>query len=287
MITSNICVSSNIIFSHQVSILYPASIISVTDLTTSPINPGSPVEIRCKVDGNPVDNSAVTWEKVGSKTDFANETSFSADESILYIPRATASMSGEYICIANNSIPKSSPKTEKKGTFVRVKHKPILDMKVTMTKKACDKEKVVVPKCVLMCQASGTPDVTFTWLRRGSTIQEGDKYGLEANTVEVMAVRAELEIKTVWSDDYDNYTCIASNGLGDVRHHVALSVTGKPDAPVHFAAVDATHDTIVLRWSLDFTGGYKLEDIGYKLRQKKAGSESYVYRDIPKVEDNP
>ena len=192
-------------------------------------------------------------------------------------------MSGEYTCIANNSIPKTSPKAVKKGTFVRVKHKPILDMKVTITKKACDKEKVVVPNCVLTCQASGTPDVTFTWLRRGNNIQEGDKYGLVSSTVEVMSVKSELEIKTVKSDDYDNYTCIASNGLGDVRHHVALSVTGKPDPPVHFSAVDATDSTVTLRWSLDFTGGYKLADIGYKLRQKKAGSESYVYRDIPKV----
>ena len=164
-----------------------------------------------------------------------------------------------------------------------MKHKPILDMKVTITKKACDKEKIVVPKCVLTCQAAGTPEVTFTWLRRGSNIQEGDKYGLVSSTVEVMSVKTELEIKTVSSDDYDNYTCIASNGLGDVRHHVALSVTGKPDPPVHFSAVDATDHTITLRWSLDFTGGYKLADIGYKLRQKKAGSESYVYRDIPKV----
>ena len=192
-------------------------------------------------------------------------------------------MSGEYMCIANNSIPKTSPKAVKKGTFVRVKHKPILDMKVTITKKACDKEKIVVPKCVLTCQAAGTPDVTFTWLRRGSNIQEGDKYGLVSSTVEVMSVKTELEIKTVSSDDYDNYTCIASNGLGDVRHHVALSVTGKPDPPVHFSAVDATDSTITLKWSLDFTGGYKLADIGYKLRQKKAGSESHVYRDIPKV----
>ena len=98
-------------------------------------------------------------------------------------------------------------------------------------------------------------------------------------------MKSELEIKTVKSDDYDNYTCIASNGLGDVRHNVALSVTGKPDPPVHFVAVSSDHNSVLLQWHLDFTGGYKMEDIGFKIRQKKDGSEteSYVYRDVPKV----
>ena len=26
-----------------------------------------------------------------------------------------------------------------------------------------------------------------------------------------------------------------------------------------------------------------MEDIGYRVRQKKAGSDNYVYRDVPKV----
>ena len=192
-------------------------------------------------------------------------------------------MSGNYTCVANNNVPKSSPRTVKMGTFVRVKHKPVLDMKVTVTKTACDKEKTVVPKCVLTCQASGTPDVTFTWLRKGNSLRNSDKYAIVSSSVSLIANKSELEIKTVKSDDYDNYTCIASNGLGDVRHHVALSVTGRPDPPVQLAAVSATHNTISLRWQLDFTGGYKLSDVGFKLRQKKAGATSYIYRDIPKV----
>ena len=73
-----------------------------------------------------------------------------------------------------------------------------------------------------------------------------------------------------------------SNGLGDVRHEIALEVEGKPDSPVHFVATSADHNSISLKWRLDFTGGYKLEDVGFKIRQKKAGSEHFVYRDVPK-----
>ena len=48
-------------------------------------------------------------------------------------------------------------------------------------------------------------------------------------------------------------------------------------------ATAATHNAITLRWQLDFTGGAKLEEIGYRIRQKKEESENYVYRDVPKV----
>ena len=59
--------------------------------------------------------------------------------------------------------------------------------------------------------------------------------------------------------------------------------TGKPDSPVHFVAVSSTHNSVLLKWRLDFTGGYKMADIGFKIRQKKDGAENFVYRDIPKV----
>ena len=64
---------------------------------------------------------------------------------------------------------------------------------------------------------------------------------------------------------------------------MSLKVSGKPDPPVQLVATSATHNSITLLWHLDFTGGAKLEDIGYRIRQKKAGTESYVYRDVPKV----
>ena len=48
-------------------------------------------------------------------------------------------------------------------------------------------------------------------------------------------------------------------------------------------ATAATHSSITLKWQLDFTGGAKLEEIGYRIRQKKEESENYVYRDVPKV----
>ena len=232
--------------------------------------------------GNPLDDSVVKWEKLGSDNDFKNETSFSNGESILYIGAATAEMSGNYTCVANNKVPKASPKTVKKGTYVRVKHKPILDMSATVSKVACDKEKIVVPTCKLTCQASGTPDVSITWLRKGNNIKDDDKYGIVSTSLNVISVKSELELKSVRSDDYDNYTCIASNVLGDVRHDVALTVDGKPDPPVHFVATAATHDSVSLKWRLDFTGGYKLEDVGFRIRQKKDGGEHFIYRDVPK-----
>ena len=222
------------------------------------------------------------WEKVGSKFDYGSNTSFSNGESLLYLSNANESLSGNYSCVANNKVPKSSPKTVKMGTFVRVKHKPIFST-TGPTKVPCDKEKVDVPKCVLTCEARGTPDVVISWLRKGNNLKEDSKYSISSSSTSLIAVKSELELKTVKSEDFDNYTCVASNGLGDERQVVSLKVSGKPDPPVQLVATSATHNSITLLWHLDFTGGAKLEDIGYRIRQKKAGTETYVYRDVPKV----
>ena len=266
----------------EVSVQYPPEIISVTDLVTTQINPGSPVEIRCKVDANPLDKDTIKWEKEGSKEDFINQTSFSGTESILYLPDSNETFSGNYTCVANNNIPKASPTEERKSTFVRIKHAPIFDTTAFNSKVACDKEGTVVEKCLLVCQAFGTPDLTITWLRKGNNLKDDDKYNEETSQVNLITQKSELEIKTVTSDDYDNYTCVASNGLGDARHEVSLEVTGRPDPPVHFAAIASTHNSITLKWKLDFYGGFKFSDIGYKIRQEKEGTTNFVYRDVPK-----
>ena len=172
----------------------------------------------------------ITWEKVGSKFDYGANTSFSNGESLLYLTNANESISGNYSCIANNKVPKASPKTVKLGTFVQVKHKPIFS--TGATKVPCDKEKVDVPKCVLSCEARGTPEVSISWLRKGNNLKDDTKYSISSSSTSLIAVKSELELKTVKSDDFDNYTCIASNGLGDQRQIVSLKVSGKPDPPV-------------------------------------------------------
>ena len=172
----------------------------------------------------------ITWEKVGSKFDYGANTSFSNGESLLYLTNANESISGNYSCVANNKVPKASPKTVKLGTFVRVKHKPIF--RTGATKVPCDKEQVDVPKCVLSCEARGTPEVSITWLRKGNNLKEDTKYSISSSSTSLISVKSELELKTVKSDDFDNYTCIASNGLGDQRQVVSLKVSGKPDPPV-------------------------------------------------------
>ena len=171
---------------------------------------------RCKVDSNPLDGSVITWEKTGSTFNYGANTSFSNGESLLYLTNANQSMSGNYSCVANNKVPKSSPKTVRMGTFVRVKHKPMFTG-TGPVKVPCDKEKVEVPKCVLTCEAYGTPEVSITWLRKGNTLKEDSKYSISSSSTSLITVKSELELKTVKSEDFDNYTCIASNGLGDER----------------------------------------------------------------------
>ena len=70
------------------------------------------------------------------------------------------------------------------------------------------------------CQAFGTPNVTISWLRGGLTLT-GSGYKVTSVGLSPLLVRSSLEVVKVTSNHYSNYTCLASNDLGDARQQVS------------------------------------------------------------------
>ncbi|WAR05395.1 NPHN-like protein [Mya arenaria] len=64
-----------------------------------------------------------------------------------------------------------------------------------------------------------------------------------------------LLVKDVQKADYGMYGCIVTNERGDDRLSIFFENTTKPDAPYDLEFVNATHNSVTLRWKLAFKRG--------------------------------
>ena len=197
------------------------------------------------------------------------QTSVEGDSSVLSLPPANTSTAGEFICLANNNVPKEEPKEDRMSRFVKVNHAPIIDEAASKVKVACDKQEEA-EGCELVCVAVGWPLVTTTWLRcagcgvlcllltlpcsrSGQLITKEDK-GFELVTTDKeddsdpLTWTSRLTVKKVSSEEFGNYTCKAANVYGEGEVVVSLEVSGPPDPPTQFTAKAATPTSITLRW---------------------------------------
>ena len=270
----------------KVTVHYPATVVSISPEDPA-ISQGALLQLRCSVDGNPAAASSVRWEKVGSENNFTDQTRMEAGQSVLELLPANTSTAGEYVCVANNGVPASSPKEDRMSRFVKVKHAPIIETKTTAPKVACDKE---AEDCQLVCSATGWPEISTTWLRSGLAISKEDKE-FEAKSEDKeddddpITWTSKLTIKKVKSSQFGNYTCMVSNVYGEAATVISLEVSGVPDPPTQFKADSATHSSITLSWKMDFTGGAKLEELEYRIRSIKEGAETFVVHEVPKGSD--
>ena len=208
----------------------------------------------------PVPVLMMTW-------DGPPQTTVEGDSSVLSLLPANTSTAGEFLCLANNNVPKEKPKEDRMSRFVKVNHAPIIDEVASKVKVACDKQEAA-EGCELVCVAVGWPLVTTTWLRfagmclfltlswsrSGQLITKEDK-GFELVTTDKeddsdpLTWTSRLTVKKVSSEEFGNYTCKAANVYGEGEVVVSLEVSGPPDPPTQFTAKAATPTSITLRWA--------------------------------------
>ena len=73
----------------------------------------------------------------------------------------------------------------------------------------------------LKCKASGSPPLTYGWLKNGSPLL-GRRLDPHLNSS-----LWYLKLKDLIPDDDGNYTCIVRNPYGSIRHTYTLKVIGR------------------------------------------------------------
>ncbi|CAK9828229.1 Nphs1 [Anthophora retusa] len=238
--------------------------------------PGFEAKLFCEVDGSPIGDEYVTWQKVGSNSELSGRysTSFINKTSYLHIENPDQEDVGEYQCKVNNGI---GNVTSEPILFV-TNFKPQM-MNTPLTRRAAANKGI---KVQLFCKARGSPLPRFSWSFNGKNLLPNvteHKYVITHTDLSELISESSLTIYRVTSHDYGKYECRAMNNMGESTDIIHLDVTSSPDKPTDLELYNVTHDSVTLMWKRGFDGGLPTS---YQIRWREAldYEDRYHYLDV-------
>ena len=190
------------------------------------------VSLTCRAESNPP--ATVWWRKMGEEEELT-------EEAVLEFNPVRREDTGTYVCQAENSVGRS----EEEKSVVDVLCKSIDDNNddtdddnVTdgpeiVTTDPSDVVTVMVHnQTILTCNAEGNPVVSYTWLHQ-----------LPGGQVRKRSRIPDLVIEDVGYHDQGEYTCMATNSIGESVQSkpVRLEVEGKPEVVKEVGEVLGIH----------------------------------------------
>ncbi|XP_012226439.1 nephrin isoform X3 [Linepithema humile] len=258
----------------NLTVQYPAKIKRISS-SGIVYPPGIEAKLFCEIDGSPIGDEFVTWQKVGSNlepgrysTSFVNRTSY------LHIERPSQQDVGEYLCKVNNGI---GNVTSDPILFI-TNFKPEMT-NTPLTRKAAANKGISVH---LYCKARGSPLPRFSWIFNRKTLSPNtteNKYSITHSDLSELYSETVLTIHNVKAQDYGKYECRAQNKVGQSSEDILLDVTSPPDKPSDLEVYNVTHDSVTLIWKRGFDGGLPTS---YQIRWRQAldYEARYYYLDI-------
>ncbi|EZA58762.1 Nephrin [Ooceraea biroi] len=259
----------------NLTVQYPAKI-KRTSSSGIVYPPGIEAKLFCEVDGSPIGDEYVTWQKVGSNPELPGgySTSFVNRTSYLHIDSPSQEDVGEYRCKVNNGI---GNVTSDPILFI-TNFKPEMT-NTPLTRKAAANKGINVQ---LFCKARGSPLPRFTWTFNGKTLLPNateNKYSITHSDLSELYSETTLTIHHVRTQDYGKYECRAQNKMGHSVDDIYLDVTSPPDKPGDLEVYNVTHDSVTLIWKRGFDGGLPTSH-QIRWRQALDYEDRYHYLDV-------
>ncbi|XP_022799388.1 hemicentin-1-like [Stylophora pistillata] len=201
----------------EISVLY-LDLPNISSTDTRPVE-GSDVTLSCNVSGEPM--PTISWTMNGSPLDTSDNSriSFMEDNKNLIIANVNRRDSGEYQCVANNSLGNVSSNT----STLSVQYHPAVALNPLNAAKA-EGENIT-----WSCNASGNPEPTISWIFNASLTKTNSN-----PRIVFSRDRQKMTITILSRKDSGEYQCIAINNLGNASSQVAsLDVTYIPEITVH------------------------------------------------------
>ncbi|NWH17828.1 OBCAM protein, partial [Grus americana] len=201
----------------------PPQIVNISSDIT--VNEGSSVTLMCLAFGRP--EPTVTWRHLSGKGQ-----GFVSEDEYLEITGITREQSGEYECSAVNDV--AVPDVRKVKVTVNCECKGWgncggvgMEPGVTLHGVSADPPYIsnakntgasVGQKGILQCEASAVPVAEFQWFKEDTRLANG----LEGVRIESKGRLSTLTFFNVSEKDYGNYTCVATNKLGNTNASIIL-----------------------------------------------------------------
>uniref|UniRef100_A0A8B9BNN6 Hemicentin 1 n=1 Tax=Anser brachyrhynchus TaxID=132585 RepID=A0A8B9BNN6_9AVES len=210
------------------------------------VTQGNEISLECKVQGIP--EPAVTWMKDGHPLVSGRDIRILHDGRFLQLRNAQVSDTGRYVCVAVNVAGLSDRKYdlnvhgeyakswayitnkvecfESKNVFICFEVTFLFSYSVVPPSIAGDLQ---VPENIstveknpvsLVCEASGIPLPSITWLKNGWPVTLN-------STVRILSGGRTLRLTHTTVSDEGQYTCVVTNAAGEARKDFDLSVLGR------------------------------------------------------------
>ncbi|XP_020815041.1 nephrin [Drosophila serrata] len=234
------------------------------------VNPGEDAMLSCSVEGKPLTEEHVKWERVGYDMTVKTSTTFANGTSYLHIKDARREDVGNFRCVADNRV--ANPTN--RDILLIVKFAPEIAKAPTLLRAASGTGE----RGRLPCRAQGSPKPQFIWRqdKKDLPINRTYKYEVEERKIDTLTYESSLIVDKVAPADYGAYECIARNELGEAVETVRLEITSPPDPPLTLNILNVTHDTVTVAWTPGFDGGLKAS---YRVRYRMVDREQYKYID--------
>ncbi|KAK2535403.1 Hmcn2 [Columba guinea] len=193
----------------QPLVMEPPRIEAASHPTEMSITVGTPLKLTCVVTGVPV--PTVTWEK--DRRLLAGPWLVSGNESTLHIESTKVADAGLYTCLA------TSPTGEDSRSFHVSIQAPLSMASVGETPSITA---VAGGQLILECPEDAVPPPHIEWHQEGSPVQEDPRR-------QILAEGRFLQIQAVKAADGGEYSCRATNALGDISLRVCVEVHVAPE----------------------------------------------------------
>ncbi|XP_042222952.1 protein amalgam-like isoform X3 [Homarus americanus] len=242
--------------SHTLTVKVPPSVYPINNRSTVTVKMGGAITLSCQASGNPTPK--VTWSRKGGNLPGpAHGASLTLDE---VVPEDN----GMYMCMANNGVGKPATAT----VTLSVMHPP---------KVWAENEEVfsgVTYDATLACYVDAEPPPQVKWYRVGDIPVDPLRLIRTVNP----KMRYSLQFDHVNLDDFGDYTCNATNMMGNSSTVIRLS--GRPK-PVRFTSSNQgkmeTNYTLV--WQVESYAPILSYNVAY--RNESGMEEQWVNFTVP------
>ncbi|XP_055671290.1 hemicentin-1 [Falco peregrinus] len=209
-IASNVAGSAKKEYSLQVYIR-PTILNSGSHPSEVVVTQGNEISLECKVQGIP--EPAITWMKDGRLLGSGRDVVILHGGRLLQLKNAQVSDTGRYVCVAASVAGLSDRKYD-----LNVHVPPSIAGYLQMPENVSIVEKNPIS---LVCEASGIPLPSITWLKNGWPVTLN-------NSVRILSGGRTLRLTHTSVADEGQYTCVVTNAAGEVRKDFDLSILVPP-----------------------------------------------------------
>ncbi|XP_068547343.1 hemicentin-1 isoform X4 [Anas acuta] len=209
-IASNVAGSAKKEYSLQVYIR-PTIFNSGSHPSEVVVTQGNEISLECKVQGIP--EPAVTWMKDGHPLVSGRDIGILHNGRFLQLRNAQVSDTGRYVCVAVNVAGLSDRKYD---LNVHVPPSIAGDLQVPENISTVEKNPIS-----LICEASGIPLPSITWLKNGWPVTLN-------SSVRILSGGRTLRLTHTTVSNEGQYTCVVTNAAGEARKDFDLSVLVPP-----------------------------------------------------------